>query len=62
MTKDTAAILLIILVLTIVVLYPLAVIWSVNVLFGTSIAYGFYEWLATLVLVGVVQGNRTWRT
>ena len=62
MSKNTAVILLICIVLTVVVLSPLAAIWSINTLFGTTIAYGFYEWLAALVLVGIVQGNRPWRT
>jgi hypothetical protein len=33
------------------ILSPLAFIWSVNTLFGLTIAYGFWEWLAALVLV-----------
>ncbi len=33
------------------ILSPLAFIWSLNTLFGLSIAYGFWEWLAALVLV-----------
>lgn len=41
------------LVLAIVViglLWPLAIIWAVNTLFGLGIAYTFINWLAVLVL------------
>jgi hypothetical protein len=30
--------------------FPLLVIWSVNTLFGLSIAYSFTNWFATIVL------------
>lgn len=41
------------LVLAIVViglLWPLAIIWAVNTLFGLGIAYTFINWLAVLIL------------
>jgi hypothetical protein len=38
-------------VMVFAILSPLAFIWSVNTLFGLTIAYGFWEWLAALVLV-----------
>ena len=31
-------------------LWPLAIIWAVNTLFGLGIAYTFWNWLAVLVL------------
>lgn len=31
-------------------LWPLAIIWAVNTLFGLGIAYTFWTWLAVLVL------------
>lgn len=34
-----------------VFLWPFAVIWSLNTLFGFAIAYTFWNWLAMLVLV-----------
>jgi len=40
-------------VIVFAILSPLAFIWSVNTLFGLTIAYGFWEWLAALVLVSV---------
>ena len=36
---------------------PLAVIWSVNTLFGLTIAYGFWEWLAALVLLSCLSAR-----
>jgi EamA domain-containing membrane protein RarD len=36
---------------------PLVFIWSLNTLFGLSIAYGFFEWLAALVILGVLRGD-----
>lgn len=48
-----------ILVLTIIViLWPLAMIWSVNTLFGTSIPCTFWTWLAGEVLLITFQGTR----
>ena len=38
-----------------IVFMPLAVIWALNTLFGLGIAYGFYEWLAVLVLSAFLQ-------
>jgi hypothetical protein len=61
MSKGTAATLLILMVLVIAVVSPLLAIWSINTLFGTTIAYGIGEWFAALVLIGIVQGNRNWR-
>ena len=50
-------ILLIMLVIAIFILGPLAVIWALNVLFGLTIAYTFYTWLAILVLGAFFSGN-----
>lgn len=38
------------LIVLILVFFPFAVIWALNTLFGLGIAYGFYEWLAVLVM------------
>jgi hypothetical protein len=38
--------------LIIVILGPFAFIWSLNTLFGLTIGYGFFEWLAGLILLG----------
>jgi hypothetical protein len=39
------------------ILSPLAFIWSVNTLFGLTIAYGFWEWLAALVLLSFLSAR-----
>lgn len=52
-------ILLIMFIIAIVVLGPIAVIWSLNLLFGLSIAYTFYTWLAVVVLGSFLRGNVT---
>ena len=47
MIKGLLFALLIVLAVT---LGPLAVIWSLNTLFGLAIAYSFWTWLAVVVL------------
>lgn len=41
---------LVLLIVAIFIALPFAVIWSLNTLFNTGIAYGFYEWLAVIGL------------
>lgn len=56
MEKGTFIIvILVILILTLA--SPIIFIWSLNTLFALNIAYGFLEWLAALILVGMVTGN-----
>lgn len=38
-------------IMMLAVLWPLVVIWAVNMLFGFGIAYTFWTWLAVLVLI-----------
>jgi hypothetical protein len=45
----------VVLILTILILGPFAVIWALNTLFHTGIAYGFWEWLAVVFLNGFIQ-------
>ena len=45
------------LVFIILVFFPFAVIWALNTLFGLGIAYGFYEWLAVLVMSIFLQSK-----
>jgi len=58
MNNSTLLILLVILILAII-LVPLGVIWSLNLLFGLEIAYTFGTWFAALLLSGVVGGSRS---
>ena len=39
-------------------LVPLGVIWSLNLLFGLSIAYNLQTWFAALLLSSIVSGSR----
>jgi hypothetical protein len=52
-TSGAAALILILLFIALVIFGPLPAIWSVNVLFATSIGYGLAEWFAALILMGV---------
>lgn len=56
-TSTVVTIIIVAIILTIV--SPILFIWSLNTLFGLNIAYGFFEWLAALLLVGVATGNGT---
>jgi hypothetical protein len=40
-----------------VVCVPLAVVWSVNALFGTGIPYSLKTWAAALILSGLFAAN-----
>ena len=40
------------------VLWPLAIIWALNMLFALGIAYGFWQWLAVAVLVCTVSSAK----
>lgn len=56
MSKGTVAGIVIVL-LFIAIVSPILFIWSLNTLFGLNIAYGFFEWLAALLLIGALKGN-----
>jgi hypothetical protein len=43
-------ILFVVAVIALIVFWPLAAIWAVNTLFGFTIAYTFWNWLAVVVL------------
>jgi len=57
--KDTLTITaLLILLVTLVVIGPLAVIWSLNTLFPIlAIPFGFYQWAAVMLLNSIVFGK-----
>ena len=42
-------------VLLLVWLFPLAVIWALNTLFGLAIEYSVWTWLAVVVLSSVIS-------
>ena len=50
-------ILLFVLLIVVVIFAPLATIWSLNTLFGLTIAYDFWTWLAAVWLSSVTFGG-----
>jgi hypothetical protein len=57
--KEFLVALLIVLVVGLAVIYPIAVIWSLNTLFGLTIPFTFINWCATMVLIGVFTARIT---
>ena len=54
----TNIILIIVLAVAVIILGPIATIWSLNTLFPVlAIPYTLETWVAALVLAGVVSGN-----
>lgn len=47
--------LLVLLVIIGIIAFPFVIIWSLNTLFGLSLAYGFFEWLAAFFLIAVFK-------
>ena len=57
--KEFLIALLIVLVIAFFVFYPIAVIWSINTLFGFTIPFTFNTWCAAMVLIGVFTARIT---
>jgi len=55
--KEFLIALAIVFVIGFIIFYPIAVIWSLNTLFGLTIPYTFSTWCATMILVGVFAAN-----
>ena len=51
------AVLAIVGIIALIVLIPLAFIWSVNTLFRQGIEYTFWTWLAAGVLMWLIMGS-----
>ncbi len=47
-----------ILLVVVVVLFPLAVLWAVSVIFGVPMIINFWTWLAAVVLIMAFGGIR----
>lgn len=54
---DSAAVVFLIIILFLIWMGPIGFIWAVNTLFNVGIAYTFKNWLASLVLLFLVQGS-----
>lgn len=57
--NTTTAISIIVIALLFVIFMPLLVIWSLNTLFGFTIAYNLATWFAVLVLGMFIRGSCT---
>ena len=57
--SENGGLILTILILAIIAILvaPFIFIWSLNTLFGLTIAFGFFEWLAALFLLGFLSKN-----
>jgi len=51
--KEFLIALAIVFVIGFIIFYPLAVVWSLNLLFSLTIPYTFSTWCAIMILVGV---------
>jgi hypothetical protein len=57
--KEFLIALAIVFVIGFTIFYPLAVIWSLNLLFGLTIPFTFSTWCATMLLIGVFAARVT---
>ena len=48
-------ILFVVCLILLMVLWPLAVAWAINYLFGTSLPYSFQTWLAIFIIAWIVR-------
>jgi hypothetical protein len=48
---------IILLVIFLLIFWPLAAIWSLNTLFGLTIPFTFWNWLAVTVLTATVNSS-----
>lgn len=55
--KAAAGLLVVLLALLLAVVWPLAIAWSINTLFGTEIPMNPRTWLAVVVLVFVLRAS-----
>jgi hypothetical protein len=51
-------VIIVFILVALVIAGPLIVIWALNQLFGFSIDYTFWNWLAVIVLTGVLKAER----
>lgn len=52
-----AYVLLLLMVICFVLLFPFAVVWSLNTLFAVGLSYTWQTWLASFILTSVVSGS-----
>lgn len=54
--NSPTALIVVLLVIATVLLGPLFILFAVNTLFGTGLAYSFANWFSVLILKGTVVG------
>jgi hypothetical protein len=55
--KNLSIVAVFVLILLAIIFFPFAVIWALNTLFGLSIGYTFWTWLAVVVLSSIINPN-----
>jgi hypothetical protein len=56
--NKTTLLFFIVIAIAAAIISPILFIWALNTLFNLGIAFGFFEWLAALLLLGILrQGN-----
>jgi hypothetical protein len=53
------ALLWLLLMAALIVIAPLVFIWALNQLFSLSIAYNFWDWLASIIIISFLGGHKT---
>jgi hypothetical protein len=56
--KNLSIVAVFVLILLAIIFFPFAVIWALNTLFGLSIGYTFWTWLAVVVLSSVINPTK----
>lgn len=56
--SKTNLLFIVIIAIAAAIISPLLFIWALNTLFGLTIAFGFFEWLAALLLLGAVRPGK----
>ena len=59
MEESISLLLISLLILLFVLFWPIAAIWAINTLFGTSIPMSFKPWLAAVVLMALFRLGNT---
>jgi hypothetical protein len=55
--KNLSIVAVFVLILLAIIFFPFAVIWALNTLFGLTIGYTFWTWLAVVVLSSIINPN-----
>lgn len=55
--NETTYFILFVLAVCFVLLFPFAVVWSLNTLFAVGLSYTWQTWLASFILTAVVSGS-----